>query len=138
MALNKCVLQVGINGLISFGSLYGSWINQPFPGNAAINSRYLVAPFWDDVDTRGDNGEVSYEVHQSGYYLNTVNLFLRRNRPSSFTGTWMMVAQWNAVHPYFGRFNPEVCRNTHEWFLMCISLLSFSFEGKYLSSHSHH
>ena len=98
------------NGLISFGTGYTTWSNQLFPGNGFINFRYLVAPFWDDVDTRFGSGEISYEVHGSGYYLDRVNEFLRINRPSDFEGTWMLVAYWNAVHEYFGFFNPEVNR----------------------------
>ena len=101
---------MGTNGLLSFGSSYNSWSNQQFPGNSAINLRYLVAPFWDNVDIRGGNGQVSYEIHQSGYYLDLVNTFLRRKRPSDFTGTWMAVVYWDAVHPYFGAFNPEVSK----------------------------
>lgn len=105
------MLQVATNGLLSFGSAYGSFFNQPFPGSSTIFNRYLVAPFWDDVDTRyADGGEISYEVHQSGYYLDRVNYFLRRNRPSRFEGTWMMVAYWDGVNPYFGLFNTEVKR----------------------------
>lgn len=102
------MLQVATNGLLSFDTSYGSFFNQPFPGSFAIFNRYLVAPFWDDVDTRFDGGEISYEVHESGYFLNRVNSFLRRSRPSRFEGTWMMVAYWDAVNPYFGLFSSEV------------------------------
>ena len=100
--------KVTTNGLISFGSAYTSWFNQVFPGSFFISSRYLVAPFWDDVDTRFGSGEISYEIHTDGYYLEAVNEFLKRNRPSNFEGTWMMVAYWNEVHPYFGLFNSQV------------------------------
>lgn len=101
-------MQVATNGLVSFGSPYGSFFNQQFPGSGTINFRYLVAPFWDDVDTRFGGGQVSYEIHQSGYYLNEVNTFLRRKRPSTFEGTWMMVANWDAVRPYHAFFNQDV------------------------------
>ena len=67
-----------------------------------------MAPFWDDADTRSDSGDVSYEVHESGFYLDQINLFLRRNRPSYFQGTWMMVIYWNAINPYFGPISFEV------------------------------
>ena len=91
---------------MSFDSPYNSFSNQQFPGS--VSSLYLVAPFWDDGDTRGGNGEISYEIHQSGYYLEEVNEFLQRKRPSDFTGTWMAVIYYDAIHPYFGAFNPEV------------------------------
>ena len=96
------------NGLLSFGSPYGSYSNQPFPGNFLISLRYLVAPFWEDADTRIGNGQISYEVHQSGYYLDRVNLFLKINRPSTFEGTWMMVVYWSAVRPFSSFSNTEV------------------------------
>ena len=96
-----------MNGLLSFGTSYNSFFNQPFPGSSTINTRYLVAPFWDDIDTRYGDSQISYEVHDSGYYLDRVNLFLKRNRPSTFEGTWMMVTYWDAVRAYHGFFNPE-------------------------------
>ena len=100
------VAQIGTNGLLSFGSSYNSFFNQQFP----IGDRYLVAPFWDDADIRGGNGIISYEIHESGYFLDLVNNFLQRMRPSDFVGTWMGVVYWDAVHPYFGAFSPEVSR----------------------------
>ena len=67
-----------------------------------------MAPFWDDVDTRFGSGQIFYEIHTSGYFLEKVNAYLNRKRPSLFKGTWMMVVHWDAVHEYFGFFNPEV------------------------------
>ena len=99
---------MGTNGLLSFDTAYNSWFNQPFPGSFFIASRYLVAPFWDDVDIRGGNGQISYEIHESGYFLDHISAFVRAQRPSEFQGTWMMVVFWDAVHPYFGASNPEV------------------------------
>ena len=101
--------QIGTNGLLSFGSGYNSWSNQDFPGNSAISSRYLVAPFWDDVDIRGDNGEISYQVFQSGDDMEIVSSFIRSQTSfTTFEGTWMMVVFWDSVHPYFGAANIEV------------------------------
>ena len=71
-------------------------------------SRYLVAPFWDNVDTRGGNGRISYEIHQSGFFLEQINTYLNRKRPSVFQGTWMAVVYYDRVHPYRGIDNPEV------------------------------
>ena len=96
--------QVGVNGLLSFGTAYGYYFNQPFPDF----SRYLVAPFWDDVDTGGGNGRISYEIHETGYFLEQVNTYLKQKRPSNFQGTWMSVVFYDAVHPYLGTVNPEV------------------------------
>ena len=49
-----------------------------------------------------------YEVHESGHILNQVNSFINTVRPSMFEGSYMLVVTWDAVHPYFGAFNPEV------------------------------
>lgn len=100
--------QVGTNGLISFGAGFNSFSNQAFPGNAFIQSLYLVAPFWDDVDIRFDTGDISYEIHESGYYLDQVNMFIQKKRPTAFEGTWMMVVFYDSVHPFFGLINPNV------------------------------
>ena len=61
-----------------------------------------MAPFWDDVDITGGNGEISYEIHNSGYFLDHVSGYLRAIRPSEFQGSWMLVAYWDAVHQYPG------------------------------------
>ena len=93
------------NGILSFNAQYNRPYNSLF---SETSPNYLVAPFWDDVDTRGGNGRIFYEIHESGYFLDQVNTFLRRRRPSSFEGNWMLVAHWDAVHPYFGETSPEV------------------------------
>ena len=100
--------QVGTNGLISFIAEYNSFINQPFPNN----NYYLVAPFWDDTDTTGGNGDISYQTYESGYFLDHVSSFLRKNRSLTFQGTWMIVAYWDAVHPYTAGNSSEVVGET--------------------------
>ena len=121
---------MGTNGLLSFKTPYNSFSNQQFPGSTTISSRYLVAPFWDDVDIVGGNGEISYEIHQSGYYLDEVNAFLQRKRPSEFEGTWMAVVYYDAVHPYIGSSNPEVYKSTYN----SLILIFIYFIGKYFPS----
>lgn len=96
---------MGTNGLLSFGTSYNSIFNSPF---SEFSRDYLVAPFWDEVDIRGGNGIISYEIFESGYYLDRVNFFLKTVRPSSFVGTWMLVTYWDAVHPYFGATSTTV------------------------------
>ena len=45
-------------------------------------------------------GEVSYEVHSGAdSLLNGVSTFIRSYEESEFLGTWMLVAEWNQVHP---------------------------------------
>ena len=95
--LHAFPFQVGSNGIISFGFEYNSYNNNPFPNEY----RYLVAPFWDDADTRGGDGVISYQEYESGYFLEHVSSFVRKQSPSSFHGTWMTVVYWDAVHPYY-------------------------------------
>ena len=100
------VLQVGTNGILSFDEPYDTWFTSEFPGS--VSFRYLVAPFWDDADTRGGNGQVYYEIHQMGHFLDQVNSFITTVRPSRFEGTWMMVIYWDGVHPFPAAFRSEV------------------------------
>ena len=62
-----------------------------------------MAPFWDDINIAGSGrGTISYETFESGYFLEQVNAFLQRIRPTSFEGTWMLVAYYNEVFPFSG------------------------------------
>ena len=90
---------MGTNGLLSFNSLFNRFSNTPL---SESSEPYIIAPFWDDVDIRGGNGRVHYEIHESGYFLEQINTFLQIKRPSSFEGTWMLVAHWDSVHHYPG------------------------------------
>ena len=60
-----------------------------------------MAPFWDDINLN-DGGGISYEAFESGYYLEQVNAFIRREMSTSFTGTWMMNVYYQQVAPYVG------------------------------------
>lgn len=103
--LDLYTFQVGTNGIISFGSSsYNPFFNSMFP----IMEQYVVAPFWDDIDTQFGNGRISYEIHESGFYLDQVSTYIARQRPSDFQGTWMTVIFYDAVHPYPGSLNTEV------------------------------
>ena len=62
-----------------------------------------MAPFWDDINLNS-GGEISYETFESGFYLDQVNTFIRRERSISFTGTWMMNVYYQQVAPYGGIF----------------------------------
>ena len=45
---------------------------------------------------------ISYETFESGYFVDKVNDFIQRRKPTSFEGTWMMVASYDKVQPYSG------------------------------------
>jgi hypothetical protein len=69
-------LFINNNGNISFQNPYGTFSATPFPNNQFI----MVAPFWADVDTRGDDGmglnggQVLYKVTPTALYVNWVDV----------------------------------------------------------------
>ena len=82
------------------------WNPDTFPtSNYYILTSSVLAPFWADVDTRAA-GLVSYEVHQRGEnadsdaILERVSGFVTAQANVSITGLWMLVAQWDRVHPF--------------------------------------
>ena len=99
------------NGAISFGTGWLFWYPQPFPTNSFFTrNSYVVAPFWSDNDIRM-NGSIRYEVHarvagpmtRSTQLLDQVSVFIINQRnltAGSFQGQWMLVVEWNEVHPY--------------------------------------
>ncbi len=93
-------MQIGTNGYFSFEEPFYSSSPDAFPGTTTISAYYLVAPFWDDVDIRR-RGNIYFEVHtlvDSSNYLSIVSNFVAPD--GSFTGTWMVLAQWDMVHSW--------------------------------------
>ena len=90
-------MQVGSNGIISFGRVYNNGTNEEF--TRLLTGKYLVAPFWDDINI-SDGGTISYETFESGYYLEQVNAYIQRQRQNAFQGTWMMNVYYKEVAPY--------------------------------------
>ena len=98
-------IQVGTNGVIAFSEpIYATGITSSFPNGAP--GVYVVAPYWDDVDLRLA-GNVSYEVHSrrennpgSNLLLDQVSNFVKGSTGQSFSGSWMLVAEWKEVHPW--------------------------------------
>ena len=71
-----------------------------------IESLYLVAPFWADIDVGRGMGDVSYQAYSTGSpLLNIVNSFITDERDFNFNGHWMLLAQWNSVSSYFNPTN---------------------------------
>ena len=67
----------------------------------------VVAPFWADINVN-DGGNIWYETHTnstSAALLTQVNEFIQTQHSNVFTGTWMLVAEWNNV-PEFGSPSP--------------------------------
>ena len=90
-------MQIGSNGIISFGDVYNPHVNAEFTNS--LLGKYRVAPFWDDINTE-DGGTISYETFESGYYLEQVNAYIQRQRQNTFQGTWMINVYYKEVAPY--------------------------------------
>ena len=90
-------MQIGSNGIISFRDVYNPHENAEFTNS--LLGKYLVAPFWDDINT-DNGGTISYETFESGYYLEQVNAYIQRQRQNAFQGTWMINVYYKEVAPY--------------------------------------
>ena len=94
-----------MNGIISFGSGWPYAFPSPFPTTFfPTRNSYVVAPFWSDNDIQLE-GDVLYEVHErdsdaSIQLLDYVSHFIVWWAGNDFSGCWMLVAQWDNVHPY--------------------------------------
>ena len=100
--------QVGSNGIISFGAGWTSRLPQLFPTtNNITKNAYVIAPFWSDNDLTLA-GNVTYQVEEfSSDQLTSASAFITDTTNTNFSGTWMLVAQWNGVHPYPHGSNPS-------------------------------
>ena len=99
---------MGTNGIISFGAGWTAFNPQLFPtSNSVTRKAYVVAPFWSDNDLRLA-GNITYQVHESMTNLvANVSAFISDTTGTNFSGTWMLVAQWNGAHPYPHGSNPN-------------------------------
>ena len=94
----------------------------PFPQYSLdlfpIESHYLAAPFWEDVDTEEGVGEVSYQVYSTGSpLLDNVNTIISDEENINFIGHWMLVAEWDGVSEFLASPNlvsaiPKGCPNS--------------------------
>ena len=97
--------------MISFSRPFYYWYPYPFPGYYYLRRFYVVAPYWADHDIRRE-GSVSYETFERGrsrnsdIVLDIVSRHVRANNgEEDFTGTFMILARWQSVHPYPHSYN---------------------------------
>ena len=99
--------QVNTNGILSFGNQF-IWITiRRFPLAAG---RSLIAPFWDDVDTRRF-GNIYYRVTSNATLLQKARDQLRELFPStgSFAPTQLVIATWDRVAQFRRRPRVSIC-----------------------------
>ena len=98
--ISVCLSQVGANDIISFQAGWTSSTPQLFPTtNTVTKFAYVVAPFWSDNDLRLA-GNATYQVYGPSSQLINASTFITDTTGTNFSGTWMLVAQWNGAHPY--------------------------------------
>lgn len=78
-------IYINNNGNISFVSPYITWTSNPFP-DATYN---MIAPFWGDVDTRGD-------VDSLGNYIGNGGNVWYKVTPSALIVNWNQVGYFNS------------------------------------------
>ena len=90
--------------MISFQQPFTYHIPSLFPSSLSfVSSAYLLAPFWSDVDI-SIYGSIFYEVHSDSdsLLIQQVNNFISNQTETDFSGTWMLVVQWDEVRQYPG------------------------------------
>ncbi|XP_036420923.1 alpha-tectorin-like [Colossoma macropomum] len=94
-------LYVNNNGHLTFDQPWSIYTPYQFPANGG---RDLIAPFWTDLDNRG-NGVVSYQQYTAGNVLTQATRDINQHFPQLyFNATWVFVATWDRVayYPYSG------------------------------------
>ena len=79
---------------------------QLFPGQSGdVYYSYVVSPYWSNIDTRLA-GQVQYEIFRAGdsedadFRFRFTNGAINGEVNPDFTGNWMLVVNWENVHPY--------------------------------------
>ena len=83
--------------MISFTAPVPTFTPEPFP----IANRYLIAPFWADVDTRG-TGDIYFKETVNHTLLTRARNVIRRATHqvvglSRFRPKWLLIATWYRV-----------------------------------------
>lgn len=68
---------------------------------SGLHFAFLLAPFWSDIDP-SIYGLIRYQIYDqlNSALLLQVNDFISNYTDISFTGTWMLVAEWAEVVEY--------------------------------------
>ena len=101
------VLQVSENGVFSFQDTWKFSHPSRFPTDYFFTqTSNVIAPFWSDNDIRKE-GTVRYaaiargDSEEGDEMIDLVIGYLRQNNgvSNAYRGTWMLVGQWDKVHP---------------------------------------
>ena len=104
--------------------------------NLHIQQSFVVAPFWSDNDIRKE-GTVRYVTVTKGAsmeedkLLAEVNAFVQDiENVQDFVGTWMLIAQWDHVHPHPHGADDHV--GISETFLTKVTTVTILFRKRYI------
>ena len=121
--------------MISFTAQVPTFTPEPFP----INDRFLIAPYWADVDTRG-TGEVYFkEVTEDDTISNALfpkaddiiqSSTTQSRGLSRFRPTWMLIATWHEVG-YFSSHTDKVRLLVHLIIFLLIVVVVSIFNTSY-------
>ena len=130
MRNHSACLQVSSNGLLSFDRPF----LKPFPHTFPLTTARVVAPYWDDSDTRV-KGFARYDIVTNSHPSLSCLISITSNVISSlenttFQASWLLVTRWVDLCPYLDRNCTEVSRTV--WHSISIRL-SFHLAGKQLS-----
>ena len=101
-------LQVCANGAISIGAGHFNFYSPTFFPSIlpAISSANVLAPFWNDHDAQGPSSRILYKVYENSFgemareKIKNVSMLVEAQKNVSFTGVWMLVAEWLDVPAY--------------------------------------
>ena len=96
-------LKIRNNGYLTFNDISAHYTSSSFPVEYTV-----IAPFWADVDTRG-NGSVYYRETSSASIISTVASDMSNAFPSQlpFYATSVVIATWDRVG-YYDRHTDKV------------------------------
>lgn len=101
---------VNNNGNISFVQAFGTYSATGFPNN----THRMVAPFWADVDTRGNGGDVRYKVTPTAMYVNWVGVGYFNQQTDK--RNWFQLIITNGDDPVIGiGKNVSFCYKDMQW-----------------------
>ena len=112
--LSSSLFQVSTNGFFSFDREVSFTNPQLF--SPSFSDAALVAPFWADNDISNRVGAISYEVHSSGSPISRVSTFISQQQQVQFSGSWMLLAEWNNV-PQFNGSTDDVCTKLYTLYI---------------------
>ena len=99
MTCLQILMQVAINGLLSFQRPFSSFNALPFDSNFFAFRDPIIAPFWADYSLIVSSGSISYRRTTDTSILRNVTAILAARNPQlqSYHPTLAFIATWNEV-----------------------------------------